>query len=249
MSCSMKRIVTSRGSAAITPNSSALSPAGMPAAGSSSSRIARPRRERQRDLDQPLLAVGQVARAACRRRRRAAACASSSRRLVDLPRAARATGPMPDAARGPSRSQIASTTDSSTVRPGNSVLIWNVRVMPRLTRSCCGSAGDVARRPRNTSPAVGAKHAGQQVDERRLAGAVRADQRVARAGGERERDVAVRLERAELLRQAFGAQRASVMSALRLRAKRSRSAASPPRMPPRANSTTTTSSRPSQNCQ
>src|SRR4051812_39663852 len=45
-------------------------------------------------------------------------------------------------------------TDSSTVRPGNSVLIWNVRVMPRLTRSCCDSVVTLSL-PRNTSPAVG----------------------------------------------------------------------------------------------
>src|SRR5882762_2816761 len=38
MSCSMKRMVTSRGSAASTPKTSALSPTGMPAAGSSRSR-------------------------------------------------------------------------------------------------------------------------------------------------------------------------------------------------------------------
>jgi hypothetical protein len=36
----------------------------------------------------------------------------------------------------PRRSLIASTTDSSTVMPANRVLIWKVRVMPRLTRSC-----------------------------------------------------------------------------------------------------------------
>ena len=39
MSCSMNRIVTSFGNAAITPNNSALSAEGMPAAGSSRSRM------------------------------------------------------------------------------------------------------------------------------------------------------------------------------------------------------------------
>src|SRR6516162_9967374 len=56
MSCSMNTIETSRGSAAITPNSCALSPEGMPAAGSSRSST------RGLDLEQALLAVGKIAR-------------------------------------------------------------------------------------------------------------------------------------------------------------------------------------------
>jgi hypothetical protein len=54
----------------------------------------------------------------------------------------------------PSRSQIASTTDSSTVKPGNSVLIWNVRVMPALDarelRHCV-----IRSSSKKTSPALG----------------------------------------------------------------------------------------------
>ncbi len=56
----------------------------------------------------------------------------------------------------PFRSQTASTTDSRTVNPANSVLIWNVRVMPSLTRWCCGSAV-IRSSPRNTSPEVGTR--------------------------------------------------------------------------------------------
>jgi len=54
----------------------------------------------------------------------------------------------------PVRSQIASTTDSSTVSPGNSVLIWNVRTRPRLTRSCIASRVTSVS-PSSTRPAVG----------------------------------------------------------------------------------------------
>ena len=51
--------------------------------------------------------------------------------------------------------------------------------------------------------AVGREHPGQQVDERGLAGAIRADERVAHAAGQLERDVLRHDERAEALIQAF----------------------------------------------
>src|SRR5690349_20065299 len=40
-----------------------------------------------------------------------------------------------------SRSQMARTTDSSTVRPGKSADTWNVRAIPRFTRRACAQAG------------------------------------------------------------------------------------------------------------
>ena len=52
---------------------------------------------------------------------------------------------------------------------------WNVRTMPVAGQLVAGLPGDVlaVERPH---PAVGLVEAGQQVEERRLAGAVRADQ-------------------------------------------------------------------------
>ena len=152
------------------------------------------------------------AAAACRRRDRASARSRSAvepQRLEQRaalrrrPRLCRATVRLHTAAR-PWRSQIASTTDSSTVSPGNSVLIWNVRVIPRLTRSCCGSAVMFSS-PRNTSPAVGGSTPVSRLMNVVLPaplGPISAW----RAPGGSEADVGVRVERAERLRQALGAQ-------------------------------------------
>ena len=60
--------------------------------------------------------------------------------------------------------------------------------MPRRTRWCEGSL--VMSSPSRIDAARGRlEHAGQQVDQRRLAGAVRADQRLARALLDLQRDV------------------------------------------------------------
>ena len=200
MSCSMNRTVTSRGSSRSrrTARRSRRRECRPPARRAAGSPAASRARARSR------------AAAACRRRgcasarcARASSCSVLEQRvgLVDRRRAA-ARPCVCQTPRAPLRSQTASTTDSSTVRPGNSVLIWNVRVMPRLTRSCCGS--DVMLLVAEEHLARGRReHARQQVDERRLAGAVRADQRVPRAGRERQRHVAVGVERAPALGQAL----------------------------------------------
>ena len=194
----------------------------MPAAGSSSSRIrgrvaSASAISTSRCRPYGRLRVSVSASASSRSERssaRASSISSSSSRRCDARRAAR-----------PLRSQIASTTDSSTVRPGNSVLIWNVRVTPRLTRSCCGKSGDALAAEEHVAGAR-REHAGEQIDERGLARAVGADERVARAGRQRQRDVGVRLEPAELLRQSFGVQRGASWcaqsAALRAVAQRSR---------------------------
>src|SRR5690606_20388180 len=88
-------------------------------------------------------------------------------------------------------------------------------------------------------------HAGQQVDEGGLAGAVGPGQRVARPFGQREVDAVVGANAAPMLGKADGAQGGLHDRALH----RARRAASAPRIPPRANNTISTSSRPSQNCQ
>jgi hypothetical protein len=142
-----QRSVTSRGNSASTPKSSALSPAGMPArarraAGS------RARRQRERDLDQPLLAVREIARelvALARQMQRLQQRVGFVGTLALL-----RDGPMPDAG-VPWRSHIGEHDRLQHGQPGNSVLIWNVRVMPRLTRSCCDSAVMLSS-PRKTRP-------------------------------------------------------------------------------------------------
>ena len=96
----------------------------------------------------------------------------------------------------PSRSPIAMQMFSSTVSPRKNWLIWKVRASPRRARSAC--AQPVMSWPSSsTRPAVRRQHASDQVDERRLARAVRPDQRMPRAALEREIDVAGDMQRAE----------------------------------------------------
>ncbi len=197
MSCSISTIVTSRGSCCDRLEQLAALAGGHAGGRLVEQQHARARRERQRDLDQALLAVGEVA--ACARSRRRPACrrASSSRRLVDR-LAMRADRLPPAPPRCRCRSHTASVTDSSTVMSANRRLIWNVRARPRLTRWCCGSEV-TSSPPRITLPDGGLQEAGQQVDERRLAGAVGADQRVAAPAVDVERDVVGGDEAAEFL--------------------------------------------------
>ncbi len=102
---------------------------------------------------------------------------------------------------------------------------------------------------------VRAQHAGQKIDQRRLAGAVRPDQRVARAFGKPKRDVGSDDERAEALEQSARGQRAvTVAAGVAVRAHvaalaRRASNASPPRMPFGTSITTAMSRRPIQKYQ
>ena len=79
-----------------------------------------------------------------------------------------------------------------------------------------------------------------------IAGAVRPDDRVPRAGFERKADIGIRLECAERPAQSLGSQRVRHM---RFPINRRRSPSAPPISPPRANKTRSTSNNPSQNCQ
>ena len=94
--------------------------------------------------------------------------------------------------------------------------------------------GDVGAVERDAS-GVRPQHPGHQIDQRRLAGAVRADQRVARAGRQCQFDVGGDDQRAEAFAQAAGGQR-DLAHGLSFRRDESRD--SPPRMPP-GNSITT----------
>src|SRR5262249_10442768 len=76
--------------------------------------------------------------------------------------------------------------------------------------------------------AVRLEHAGHQVDQRRLAGAVRPNQRIALAGRKIERDVLGDDERAEALVQATRGERRGAHALLRANGL---SRARPPRMP------------------
>src|SRR6185503_2029831 len=88
-----------------------------------------------------------------------------------------------------------------------------------------------------------------QVDERGLAGAVRADERVASAHGERERDAVDGDERSEGTRQVLGMEGWGRRGGHLDPVPEGAAPVTHPRMPPRAKSTKTTSPRPSQNSQ
>ena len=101
-------------------------------------------------------------------------------------------------------------TFSSTVMCVNSLRSWNVRPMPSRAIFQCG-------RPRmdlpsqSTSPRSGARLPGDQVEQRGLAGAVRADQRGDDAGAQRQRHVVDGLQAAEGLGGAGHLQAGSVL--------------------------------------
>ena len=107
----------------------------------------------------------------------------------------------------PSRASSASATFSATVSCGKSELIWKVRARPSATRRSGASVGDVGAVEPDRSAARGCSRPGHEIDERRLAGAVRADERVPRAGTQRQRHLARDAERAEALRDALDLER------------------------------------------
>ena len=185
MSCSMNSTVMSCDRPAIAANSSALSSLRHAGRRLVEQQHLRPGRERERDLEQPLLAVGELAR-------RPVAARAEPQRLQDriglVDRVAIGRQPRHQVPASPRRSHTASVTASSALRWGNSVLIWNVRTSPRLTRCSRLERGDLVRAEEDLA-AVRAQHAGHEVDQRGLAGAVRPDQRVARALRQGDRDV------------------------------------------------------------
>ena len=208
------------------------------------------RRQRERDLQQPLLAVREIAcelvtlARQMQRLQQRVGFVGSLALLHD--------GPMPHAgvplalAHGehdrlqhgqPGKQRV------DLERPRHPALD---ALVLRQRRDVVVAEKDFARR--------GRKHARQQVDERRLARAVRADQRVSRTGRKRKRYLAVRVECAPALGEPPRAQcgllrrGGRIAQGLRPR-RRARSASSPPRMPPWANSTMTMRKKPIQNCQ
>ena len=94
---------------------------------------------------------------------------------------------------------------------------------------------------KRTVPRIGREHAGELADQRGFAGAVRPDDGVQLALLHVERDVVGGENAAEALGQAFDL-RAAFQPSARLPLRK-------PSMPPRANSTTSSSSGPSTICQ
>ena len=181
-------------SAATTSRMRWLSDDGTPAAGSSSSSTRGFCAERDGDLHQPLAAIGQFAH--------------QLERIVGQPQRVEMIERLVDhlalaqpaerhrLLQWPSRSPMVMQRFSSTVRPRNSWLIWKVRASPRRARSAWRQRGDVLAIEQHPA-GMRLEHAGDQIDQRGLAGAVRADQRVARAALERKIDVARDRQRAE----------------------------------------------------
>ncbi len=195
MSCSVKSRVSRRSwaSRAMRAMDSRVSPADMPAVGSSRRRISGssasampssscfcPPCERKRDSSwarswRPT--ARKVASVSSRKRRSAFA-----NRLQPRPRC----------------DTYAAWTFSNTVRRGKMLVRWKERPMPSRQRSCGRDAGDVA--PLEDHPArVGPQVPGDEVEERGLAGAVGPDDGADRALRHREAHAAYGLEAVEAL--------------------------------------------------
>ena len=136
---------------------------------------------------------------------------------------------------------------SSTLALRNRRVIWNERARPRRARACAGSVV-MSAAVEDDAAAVARELAAELRDERRLAGAVRADQRVHLAGADVEVDVVGRDHAAEALLEAAHLRAAvAPVAAVAHDARGARRAFSRPTMPWRANSTTASSTQPVQN--
>ncbi len=160
--------------------------------------------ERERDLELALAAIADLADrsvAACRRGRPARRCRRPRRGCA----VRRCIGRQNTGA-NPSRSAQASARLSRTVNSGNRLLRWNERAMPMRARAVT-SRPVTSRSSSRTAPEFGPQIAGEQVEIGGLAGAVRADDRVAQPCLEREAHVLRHGERAERLAERAGLER------------------------------------------
>src|SRR5215468_1019907 len=203
----------------------------------------RPRRERERDLEQPLLAVRELPGRPVAIRGEPER-AEDPVRLVDRVAIRRQTAP-------PRRRVAVALADRQRhrlerVQPGEQRVDLERAREPALHSRRRRGAGDLLAAEEDLA-AVRPQHAGHEVDERGLPGAVRADERVARADRHREIDAARDDERAEALVEAPRRERRRRHAAPRRHDAPSR--ASPPRMPFGSSKTTTTSSSPIQKYQ
>ena len=74
---------------------------------------------------------------------------------------------------------------SATLSCGNTLLICSVRLIPSRLISCGLQSGDIAA-AKEDSARVGPQHARDEVEEGRLTGAVRTDDRVEATSGQGE---------------------------------------------------------------
>ena len=93
---------------------------------------------------------------------------------------------------------LPTSTFSNTVKPSNGRGICAVRPMPRWHRTWAGKLGDVLP-AEDDAAAVGPQVAGDQVEQRRLARAVRPDDAESLTLGNVEREVSTTCKRAEAL--------------------------------------------------
>ena len=191
---------------------------------------ARPRRQRHGDLELAVLAVAQVgdddvgARRPGRRARAPRAPARAARVSLRASRQKRNEWP--------ACACTASATLSSAVKSRNSEVIWNERASPSCAAPIDRQRGDVVAGEADAA-GIGRDLAGELADQRGLAGAVRADDGVqlARAAPSSVMSSEATTPPKRLVRPSICEQRAQPR----------RSLSSRPSMPPRANSTTSSS--------
>ena len=185
MSCSTKRNVTPSSVRSRCMWSSRRRPSVglMPAIGSSSSSKRGSRHQRPRQLEQLALAARERAGVVVGSLVEVEDLEQLHRLLVDLglARCASASGRKTRSSRcSPGWSGAASIMLSITGIAASALVIWKVRTIPR-GRSRTAGWPRISSPSKTTAPRVGAVEAGDQVEERRLAGAVGPDQRRDRA--------------------------------------------------------------------
>ena len=203
-----------------------LSALGTPAAGSSSSSTSGFKPERDRELDQALAAVGQLGDAV----------AGVVGELQGLEQMHRLVDHVPAPAGGPEHGRRGADAlghrDVDVLQhrePAEQPVDLERARDAELDACGLGDARDVAALEQHLARR-GRDHAGQEIDERGLAGAVRADQRVARAGLQAKVDVARGGERAEVATEAAGLEQGrGHRSPSRMRAGPAQRSRSPPR--------------------
>src|SRR5262245_20005441 len=203
----------------------------------------RPGGERERDLEQPLLAVGELAR------QPVAVLAEPERgedavRLLDRAAIGRQATPPSSGVALPLAHRQGHRFERAEMRKQGVDLERARETAFDPHRRL--EAGDLLAAEEDL-PGIRPQHAGHQVDQGRLAGAVRADQRVARTLRQHEVDAARDHERAEALVEPTGGEHRHGHA--RFRRHDAPSRMSPPRIPLGRSITTATSSNPIQKYQ
>ena len=185
--------------------------------------------ERHRQFELAVLAVAHAGDDGIGAMAEADALERGARRLAQLGLRSRAS--RQNRNEWPAWACTASATLSSAVKCGNSDVIWNERASPSRLRSCTGSAV-MSLAVEMDAAGVRRDLAGELADQRGLAGAVRPDDGVQLAARDVEPHVVGGDHAAEALGQAVD---------LEQRVSHGAAPSSRPSMPPRANSTTSSS--------